>query len=53
MRQRQLEEENRRLKSIVADQALGIRVLDGLLAIRLRAVTRWMVAEIIGMPDLP
>jgi putative transposase len=31
-RLRQLEEENRRLKSIVADQALDIRVLKDVLA---------------------
>ena len=31
-RLRQLEEENRRLKSIVADQALDIRALKGVLA---------------------
>ena len=31
-RLRQLDEENRRLKSIVADQALGIRALKGALA---------------------
>ena len=51
---RQLEDENRRLKSIVADQALDIRALKDVLAKkRLRpAVKRQMVAEMINAQGL-
>jgi putative transposase len=53
-RLRQLEEENRRLKSIVADQALDIRALKDVLAKNgLRpAVKRQMVMEVMTSHDL-
>ena len=52
-RLRQLEEENRRLKSIVADQALNLRALKDMLAKkRVRpAVKRQMVAEAMAMHE--